>query len=164
TVTPLANEQKFYQACEELCRACELNTDAPLNKAGRRVLDSAYKAFKEKLIKSEELPSLTEFVNNTAKIIQTPPDHKTFNNYSNSVNQALSISVDREWGKLIGGAMLSVLGIALVGTAVAVAVATFGGSAPLSALAIAVGGNLAIAGFTVSAAVVTGVTLGSAAI
>lgn len=144
------------QALQELRNSVSdiANPHSTLKGAGKAVLDTAQSVISDDL-PLNQLTQLAEFVSETSKVVENPTN-KNVRNYTNQVQKATDIGMDFPWVKALGGAMLAFLGIALIITAILVAVATFGGATPLSMLAFPLGGNLLFAGIALAATTVTG--------
>lgn len=109
------------------------------------------------MVSAKDLPTLTKFVKETTDLLQNPLSGQKMTKHAKNINQVMKIK--RPWGKIIGGAMLAVLGTALVATSIVVAVASFGAAAPVSLAGLALGGSIIAAGVTVAAGLSVGVGL-----
>jgi len=155
-------QQEFDTALDKLEKATKANNqNSELKAAGRQVHSAVKKAKDKGMIAPKDFPKLTKYVQGTTAVIKDLTDPEKINEHAKNTEEA--IGTNRQWGKLIGGAMLGFLGVALVAVSVAVAVATFGGSTPLSAAGLALGGSMVAAGITVGVAAVAGLSLATTA-
>ncbi|OGT46603.1 MAG: hypothetical protein A3E83_07330 [Gammaproteobacteria bacterium RIFCSPHIGHO2_12_FULL_41_20] len=93
--------------------------------------------------KGADLEQLADVVQATNKLVRNPGNSQVQARYLDLAGQVRS---KRSWGKIIGGAMLVLLGVVLIATAVALAVTTAGIGTPLSAVVAVIGVKVAIAG------------------
>ncbi|MBX3709692.1 MAG: hypothetical protein KIT56_06805 [Gammaproteobacteria bacterium] len=147
--------KNLYNKCNELQRAtaAESNDSIAVLKikaAGREVLNKAKEA-KTKMSTPAELQELTTFVEGTKNVVSNPNDQNIKNHAKNTQK---AIGMNRQWGKLVGGAMLCVLGATLIATSILLTITTFGVATPLSAFGIALASKMTVAGLAISAAAV----------
>lgn len=160
-VTPNANIQRFNNACNDLKDAIKPSSDKSdpnlaIKQAGALVLSIAKEVNDTNKIKPADLPTLTRFVEGTAKVVRNPMGDLT--EHITNTQQAMSLNKQqRFWGKL-AGAMLVVLGAVLLATAVLAISTGFGAALGVPAgmlglkiiatgLVAGVGAGLAIHGF-----------------
>jgi len=154
-------EEDFREACKRLNNVIDKkDTSEESKKIGRRTLACAQKIYKQNMITKEELPTLTKFVNGTANVLDDPSAEHREAHINNTVE---ALSMKRPWGKMIGGAMIGVCGGLLITLSIGIAIATFGGATPLSALGLALGGGMILASSTIAVMGVTGLALTTAA-
>lgn len=142
------------------------DNDTPLKVAGKEVLYYTNLALQDKMVKPDELPVLAKFIKHTANAIEHPERPTNITRLCDDIKDGLSGKY-RRWGKLIGGAMLGVLGLIVIAASVSLFLATFGLSSPLSGLGFALSASLLLNAITICSAsllAVSGLTAGAASI
>ncbi|MBX3708364.1 MAG: hypothetical protein KIT56_10315 [Gammaproteobacteria bacterium] len=141
---------RAYRGLQNTAQASRKNPDSPLKAAGRGVLNRAIEA--ERKTTQEELSELTKFVEGTTDVVSNPDD-KNIEKHAQNTKNAIG-KKNCQWGKLVGGAMLCVLGATLIATSLLLVITTFGVATPLSAFGIAFASKMTVAGVVISAAAV----------
>lgn len=149
----------YNSACNEL-RHEIVNTDNPtLKSTGENFLKIAENAVSSGSIKQDELPQLTANVKTTTALIQDPENEERLVNHSRQTEEALSSK--RPWKKLVGGAMLCVLGAAVITASIAAFVLTSGVFPEVSIAGAAIGADLIQKGYQICKAAAAGIRLSS---
>ena len=128
-----------------------------LDLKGKGIKQIAKNTIENESLTAEDLLNLNKWVRGVDEVIQNPHDLKAIQKHHTNTQEV--ISMNTQWAKLIAGAMLSFLGVALIGVAIVFAIGTFGGSTPLSAAGFALGWGMVASGFTVGIGMAAGLGL-----
>src|SRR3990167_7556170 len=141
-IDKLPPKNHFDVECKELQEAINKAplTDAPLKESGENVLKAAQHAVQEKLVSEKHMLLLIQSIRETRAVIKEPNRRSIYIPKLSKIAQEM-IGLDCEWGKTVGGALASFVGVAIFLTAIAaaatiIAIATMGAGLPLSALLI----------------------------
>src|SRR3990167_816193 len=141
-IDKLPPKNQFDVECKELQEAINKAplTDAPLKESGENVLKAAQHAVQEKLVSEKHMLLLIQSIRETRAVIKEPNRRSIYIPKLSKIAQEM-IGLDCEWGKTVGGALASFVGVAIFLTAIAaaatiIAIATMGAGLPLSALLI----------------------------
>jgi predicted Ser/Thr protein kinase len=152
--------RRFEAAKERLRKALEQH---PVNNAGNSVLQTVIS--EEKFISEDKLYLVTEFLNLTAdggidpKAFQSQRYHVLCQRLANIGSPAETKTVEpvRSWGKVLAGAGLVFISATLMSLSIIAAVASFGGSLPLTLACFSWGSSVAIKGLSILCAVIGGI-------
>ncbi|OGT36975.1 MAG: hypothetical protein A3F11_09395 [Gammaproteobacteria bacterium RIFCSPHIGHO2_12_FULL_37_14] len=142
---PNIRDDQFHLACAELEQAITNASDDknPLKAALATVSGSALKTARQAVIDNkvptDDMPLLTRALKDNAALVKNPSE-KTYQALKKTAKEIYGIN--REWGKMMGGALGVVLGSTLILASLATAVVTVGTGTPISLLLGALGVSL----------------------
>jgi len=156
----LDNDVNHIIACESLKKIATPNntdseSDAEIKIAGKEVLYYAMLAKRENMVPANELPVLTKFLQDTAAVVSnTNPKniHSLTKNIEESINGKY-----RRWGKLIGGAMLVLLGVIVLAVAATLLATSLGATTPLTPIMAWAATSIIAKGVAIGAAALLGI-------
>ncbi|QBR84334.1 hypothetical protein E3983_08145 [Legionella israelensis] len=139
-------QDNFIKVCEELndvtqdYRNERDNNIKSLKKSGKKVLVSFQKlAHEGKLDTPDKITQATRSIQGTTNVVCNP----TVDNIRrHAQNTSAMIGKHRNWGKMACSAMLAVLGLGMIGTAITLGLLSSGFSTPLSIAGIKIGAAL----------------------
>lgn len=134
--------EPFPKALKALQDALDNPTSAnsqAFKQAGEEVYRTTKQAYEKGEVSENDLQKLVQFIKGTTDVINDP---NTDNIKTHQENTEEVLGMNRKWTRVVGAAMLGVLGVALIAASIILAIGTFGGSTPLSAAGFVLGGNI----------------------
>ena len=160
-ITPIISMNIASDALKEALTNPAILNNSALQEAGSKILQIAKDASEEVDVSEKHQFQLTQCLNSATEVIKDPTNVEKIQHLQKNTEEALAMN--SPWLQLMAGAMLGLLGVAVIGISIVLAVGTFGGATPVSAAGLAIGGSMIGAGFAVGIGMAAGlgITVGA---